>query len=938
MSEEQLETNNSVVDRLETLDPFALDEEGNLKDESFKDEYEVFKKLVICDEQGNPLSEEEQEQLKANLLEIAKTDANLITRGTATGNEEEISQAYKENLKSSIQAALVSLNFENKATHNIESDKELFAKIVAGEIPFTATSKDIVAYAGMTYENNTKLIDRLKTKFKEIPAVKKMTNKLEVFDEYMDKKYPKTWQVAKKWGKIIGRSAGNVAIYSLISATAGPIGLAGLAAKNAYSSYKNIQKQAKAEGKSFWQYAKEHKAQVGLSFATTALSLAGASIGAAGNAGIINEQLVQQISPHLRTFTRGLAVVPKAWNATVSTFKYFAKGKNRTHEDWEKVKADWSRLAEVSVGMFVGSQVAQEVADHVNVADDNNQLHTEPNNTPMTDADHDGISDFIDRDGGEGWANANETQLNRAFDADPRSINAIINDGQWHSSAELREMFENGSLTEEQKIAIYNHAAATFDEEGHIKDPELRHYYEEKAQQAKAEEMSDVEKPATTGGKTADVADDDVTEDAEEKPEQTEETTKTLNEKHYQQMTAALQGDEKDATSLKEDMRSALKDEGKTVNESISEHFEQKVENGILTEEQATQMENLVNHVLEEKAEGKQSDQNMVVDDKDVSKSDINKALKETEQIMTSMEVNADKIAAADKLEEHEVSEGQIHAETFSRDTQNARFYKGMATVTDEIQHTNKPIGEAYAEALSSGELSEKQAFVMNTRYTELIGEGKTPEQAIQTMEHDFENQRKFYEVQEKAEAIEEKETENALSRNRELIEKAEGLKDMRSISIGYSEQETYSSDTKSPDFYKGMRDYVEKIQSGEAELMTATCEGHLSNGQAMMIHERYQALAAEGKTGDQALSEMKKDFENLSKHYQAQENAERIARLRGYTSPHADQPQQSEAEQQQGNGGNGENSSQVNVTGTGKKTITSEEAKELWKLIGRPR
>ncbi len=132
------------------------------------------------------------------------------------------------------------------------------------------------------------------------------------------------------------------------------------------------------------------------------------------------------------------------------------------------------------------------------------------------DADKDGLSDMIDRDAGQGSATANvatnqdetanpneesneeevivvdypvanQTQLDRMFDVNPRDVNALLNDGKWHSSAELHRMMENDQFSDEQIEKIHALAISHFDEQGHITDDGLKNFYEQKAQEAKIE-------------------------------------------------------------------------------------------------------------------------------------------------------------------------------------------------------------------------------------------------------------------------------------------------------------------------------------------------------------------------------------------------------------------------------------------------------------------
>lgn len=539
MTEEQLNKNAEFMDEMDrTFEPFARDGQGNLVHPEFQEEFDAYQNMVITDDQGNPLSEEEQKKAKEALKETAMFEAGMLVRGCAKGDS--LETQYKEALKSSLQRAAVSVGFAAEIAGkplDRETIGAAFAKAAAQEGGIRATQTGITAYAGNTSGEMTKLRDRLKNKFKEIPAVQKMSAKIAAFDKSMDDRYGKKWKVAKRIGNIIAKRAKSVAIYTAIGAVAGsyaPLAMAGLAVKSGYDACKGIQKKAAANGMGFWEYARSHKGEVAMSMTTSGLAIAGSALGL-GESG-------RELAPALKTATRVLAIAPNAAKAAFHGIKAFAikKGwaKGNAEEELQAAKESWDRTVDATIGMIAGAALnegiqemrgdepapendtpahdaaaaAQQMSpdemasalEHMGLSPDvvdsmdpiamQRYIDMHPQDFQdaqmmMQDKDHDGKPDYMDPDHGEGWAKANETQLDRAMDADPKGINEILNDGKWHSSAELKEMMEKGQFNDDQLKAIHDLAVREFDENGKIIDGDLKAYYEKLAKEAADNEL-----------------------------------------------------------------------------------------------------------------------------------------------------------------------------------------------------------------------------------------------------------------------------------------------------------------------------------------------------------------------------------------------------------------------------------------------------------------
>lgn len=600
LTPEQAAKNSEWMERLNEV----LNRPGSEKeqyDSALKEERELLDALQIVDEKGKEVSEDKAKKSKATILEAADLEAETLTVASSRAQSyDEFVEDFIGNSKDSMRKAIVSTAFaenlkgaDGKPLDPSKLTKEqlgeAYARAAAGDKqnPPKAGVKSIADYAGMVSAEINNVKEAMKTKVGNIPAVQKVEAKLKKFDEKMSGKYGKYWDYAKRAGKVIAKRGKGVAIYTAVGATMGPVGLGLLAVKSGYDTYKGFKNAAAKEGKSFGQYAMEHKLDVGLGLATAGLSAVGSALGM----GIGGEELAGKIKPALKTATQVLAVAPKAIKTATYGIQLFAQKKGWMKGNSEETKARFDaskkELFDATVGIIAGSminnamhggeqsaaddktaetqnapeQTSQTAAvDGITAESENVQsAHNLQSMTPqemattleqmglspdrvdsmspeamqhyimthpedfqsaqmmMQDKDNDGIVDSLDADHGQGWATANETQLNRAFDADPRGINEILNDGKWHSSAELHSMMENGEFSEEQLKAIHVHASQTFDENGHIVDPELKAYYnslaEQQAQAEPSKEQTHEEYVQEVGARAAEVSIEAMTHD-----------------------------------------------------------------------------------------------------------------------------------------------------------------------------------------------------------------------------------------------------------------------------------------------------------------------------------------------------------------------------------------------------------------------------------------
>lgn len=346
------------------------------------------------------------------------------------------------------------------------------------------------------------------------------------------------------------------------------------------------------------------------------------------------------------------------------------------------------------------------------------------------------------------FEHANETQLNRTFDADSRGVNAILNDGKFHSSADLHKMMENNEFSDEQLKAIHGLAIKDFDENGHIIDPELKAYYENLARQSHVAANNDQDNTIKDDATQDDSKDETITPDPDKSKDETPETTEVRDEAYYQEQQDVLKV--KGQESLESEINMAVKSDVHTVDDTIDGYMDNQVAAGSLSEQQGEELGNYVKSELDARDGAKDG----TIDEEQLSKRDVRGAMKDVNNTLNSMAENADNVEIAKNIDDTalDASLGDMEKQDgWSKDTKSSEFYKGMSDVTSRMVDDPNDAGKIMRDAVRGGEISGKQAAAMNTRWAELREEGQSPKQALRTMVKDYDNHAKFYETQEAA-------------------------------------------------------------------------------------------------------------------------------------------------------------------------------------------
>ncbi len=446
MDAQTLEANGNIMDAVNReFTPFARDGQKNLVHPEFQAEFDAMQAMNFTDDKGKPLSEEEQADLREDLVQAAMLEADIYARANGNGNPEDVAKLYKSKLKECIQGGMVATAFASEYKRGLTREQMATKMIEIAEKQPSVKKSAVLAHTANTKKGSQKLVDRIKNKFKEIPAVKKMQEKINAFDKRMSERFGKKYDIAKRYAKVAFKTIKNVAIYSAVGATAGPIGLAVLSAKSGYDAYQGLKKEAEAQGMSFKEFAKANKGKVGMAFAMTGLSMAGSALGLGMQTDIGSQLLSDKIQPALKTATRVLAIAPKAGSTLIhgakSLYKRLTGDKEGAKVEWDKTKAAAARTSEAALGIVLGSAAADYLAggnhtpsddssskSSTTVLNDDNTVNWDKTMThnwqngaegqTVPDADRDGIPDTIDRDAGHGWANEeNYTEDQKFWDS-----------------------------------------------------------------------------------------------------------------------------------------------------------------------------------------------------------------------------------------------------------------------------------------------------------------------------------------------------------------------------------------------------------------------------------------------------------------------------------------------------------------------------------------
>ncbi len=487
MQQRVMESNKKYMDtHYKDYNPFALNEDRTLQHPDWQQVYDAYQNLVFTDDNGKPLSPEEQQKTKETLLRTAFYAAEMqFVMDTDISKPKDVK--YKEALYDALTVGIYATAYSSEMT-------SLDARKANGDKGMGSLAIDVVMHEGSRPIKQSAVINHaavvnsvVEHKYNQIEKnqggnqsgiLSYLKDKIKAFDSYMSEKHPNTWNLTKRLANVMPRTIKNVAIYTAVGALAGPAGLGVLAVKSAYDSYTGLQEKARNENMSLKNYMKAHKGEAIQAFATSGLSIAMNAIGM----GALGEQVAATVIPHLATATRVLAVAPNAIKAATHGMKAFLTKIGLRNDDIEKekklAKEALTQTAETALGMVLGAGINQAINGTTASAATPEPNVPEINNPEIGGeaAEHLGLNQIHDTDvNGNPLDPTIQQNITNAANSELSQLDQMVQKGEatveFHhqqgvSSAVYQH--ENGTTIVSSDIGANPNGSLTITNEGHV--------------------------------------------------------------------------------------------------------------------------------------------------------------------------------------------------------------------------------------------------------------------------------------------------------------------------------------------------------------------------------------------------------------------------------------------------------------------------------------
>lgn len=394
---------------------------------------------ILSDVRDN---EDKSYDVRKELVELAKLQTERDLHDTKKVTQEDYIERLKFNMDTAVFAIVTGNEIDfSKYTGNQEA---LRANLKRSIDTYVKSAKDgkkagnaniklesVLGYMSTQSVNLNNFADGLNKKFGELPFVVNYKNKLQNFNQKCEKLVgPKVWGKVTATAKVLDKVAPDLAMAA-VAGLGGPLGLAAFGAytfqKRAMPFINSYFVQPKEKRTGFSQYISDNKkdatlaalytASAGLSMGMAvfqgAASIASATSAATGQTldVMAKAAATSQYASHARAAVSGATMLSK------STFNiYEAMQTGDSKEVNKNILRFAGSAAMFALGYGVRAWIGMENAESGNKTDATQDVVTENNVAPaMVDRDGDGISDTIDRDGGDGWANAPQLPVHDDF-------------------------------------------------------------------------------------------------------------------------------------------------------------------------------------------------------------------------------------------------------------------------------------------------------------------------------------------------------------------------------------------------------------------------------------------------------------------------------------------------------------------------------------------
>lgn len=413
---------------LEQLDSLSnsinpLDE----KDERFAESRSLLDVLDVRDEKGQAYD------VKPELVELAKLQTERDLHDAKKITAEDYVERLQFNIDSAVYSVIAGNNIDfsryngdqDKLRKNLERDLNKYIEAGKKEGKQNKAHVRLESVLGFMTQKSHELdnfADGLKQQFGELPFVNKFKGKIQAFDKRCEAKFgAKTWNKVRGLTKI-AESAGPDLAMAAVAGFGGPLGLAAYGAyaylKHAQPFINKYMDQPKSERTGFRKYIKANKKEAtlaGLYTMTSAFTIGMAAVQGAASIASATAAAGQtlDVSAKAAILSKHMGIGRAVTAGGTMLTRYAVKISESVKEGDNKATKRNIGMAIFSAAMFAGGYalrhyLGMDHGDSKGEAVDNNIVDQDGKSSQFVDRDRDGVSDYIDRDGGDGYANAPE--------------------------------------------------------------------------------------------------------------------------------------------------------------------------------------------------------------------------------------------------------------------------------------------------------------------------------------------------------------------------------------------------------------------------------------------------------------------------------------------------------------------------------------------------
>ncbi|MBR2033910.1 MAG: hypothetical protein IKA03_04480, partial [Alphaproteobacteria bacterium] len=442
------------------------------------------------------LTQEEQKELRNLILQQVEAETRMFLVNTEpTGvSKDRYIQEFNDRLNKHI-FHLVAADAINKGNITPQEIQTQLTNVASRKGPITVNHYSFIGWKIAQNNRFGAAVSRLEIDQKTASVGQYFKGKLANLQQNITQHCSQNPLVAGLAGRATGvaQACGWAVLYGVAASNPVALGLVSAASLantcwSFYKKYRTAKAVAESEGQplSFWGYVKNHKVD-------TAMSVCGAVMAITGGAAALSaiSQPLAGTMMYMASTSMTALMGIKSYEVAKDTF-------NKTQGSFWKKSAYALGAAGVVFGTYILTRkAAQGVSGAVQGMDfsgdsapQDTQLSSVSQdniNTPAYDNEGSGFkyhtSESVwEQSGGEipdttpsvpeidpnNLSQEQQHDIYMLFERAPADANEILGDGEWHSSAKLHNMWENGEISQEKMQALLDHAANTFDDKGHF--------------------------------------------------------------------------------------------------------------------------------------------------------------------------------------------------------------------------------------------------------------------------------------------------------------------------------------------------------------------------------------------------------------------------------------------------------------------------------------